>query len=693
MSQGTRRSIVSIAFAVFAIAANEASAQSGGFMDSATSSSTRPAMTSAQIASFVPQRGRFTFPSPYGTEGARITNSSDCGGQNCLHSVGYSYWRNMNNSAGSDTILIFLGLERRAGGGGPTLFSYSKSTGQVQNRGALFDSGSNYSWSAGEGWYFSDTQPNMLYVSLQGQSTLQRYDVISHSLSTVFDVTTEFGPNRYPWQIHSSSDDRVHSATLKDGSSYAELGCMVYNENTRRFTFFQQKGLNYDECQIDKSGRWLVIKEKTGQDPKSEVDNRIIDLQTGNERVLLDRNGAGGHSDNGFGYMVAADNFNPQPGAVRVWRFDMDVTGGEPTANVGGQGTLVYQTTDWALDVGHVSHANAVNAAPGSQYACGSNVSRTNLPRANEIACFRLDGSLQLLMVAPTITDMNGAGGYDGNDDYWKMPKGNLDPTGEYFIWTANMGGSRMDAFIVRIPKAKLGATNPPPTAPPSGPTPAPPSDPAPAPPADPAPPSSDPAPPTTPPTGSGTAVTWTNLVNVTASGNSLRKTGGCGGCGDASATAQQQVPTTGFVQLTMSEADTLRFLGLTSGSTGTDASDLRYALRLQGGRAEVRESGAYRSEIAVASGDTLRIAISGGTVQYSKNGAVFYTSTTPASAAMTVKASLYDANATINNVTVGSASNSTSSSSSSSSPAGAKSPLPHQSGNGQTIGTATRRR
>src|SRR5205814_611230 len=137
---------------------------------------------------------------------------------------------------------------------------------------------------------------------------------------------------------------------LKDGSSYADLGCMVYNENTRQFSFFAQKGLNYDECQIDKSGRWLVIKEKTGIDPRSEVDDRIIDLQTGNERVLLDRNGAGGHSDNGFGYMVAADNMNPQPGAVRVWRFDLDVTGGEPLANVSNQGTLVYQTTDCARD-------------------------------------------------------------------------------------------------------------------------------------------------------------------------------------------------------------------------------------------------------------------------------------------------------------------------------------------------------
>ena len=36
------------------------------------------------------------------------------------------------------------------------------------------------------------------------------------------------------------------------------------------------------------------------------------------------------------------------------------------------------------------------------------------------------------------------------------MPKGNLDVTGEYFIWTANAGSPRLDAYIVR--RLGLGA-------------------------------------------------------------------------------------------------------------------------------------------------------------------------------------------------------------------------------------------
>ncbi len=57
---------------------------------------------------------------------------------------------------------------------------------------------------------------------------------------------------------------------------------------------------------------------------------------------------------------------------------------------------------------------------------CSSNAYRANLPRVNEIVCYRLDGSLNTLIVAPNMTDLSAPGG--GSDDYSKRPKGNLDP-------------------------------------------------------------------------------------------------------------------------------------------------------------------------------------------------------------------------------------------------------------------------
>jgi hypothetical protein len=130
----------------------------------------------------------------------------------------------------------------------------------------------------------------------------------------------------------------------------------------------------------------------------------------------------------------------------------------------------------------------------------------------------------------------------------------------------------------------------------------------------------------------------------------------------------------------------------LTSGSSGTAAGDIKFAFRLQSGRAEVRESGAYRSEIAVATGDTLRISVSGGTVQYSKNGAVFYTSS-GAGSSLQVKASLYDIGATLANVTIGSTTSATTSAAAAS--AAATTPATtggETSGSGGAMSTAAKR-
>jgi len=127
----------------------------------------------------------------------------------------------------------------------------------------------------------------------------------------------------------------------------------------------------------------------------------------------------------------------------------MDVTGGQP-ATVRGQGELVYQLSSWTSGIGHITVASTPQASVAQQAACVSNAHRENLARVNEIVCFKLDGSMKTLVVAPNLTDLNAPGG--GNDDYSKLPKGNLDPTGEYFIWTTNAGGDRLDAFVVRVP-------------------------------------------------------------------------------------------------------------------------------------------------------------------------------------------------------------------------------------------------
>jgi hypothetical protein len=290
--------------------------------------------------------------------------------------------------------------------------------------------------------------------------------------------------------------------------------------------------------------------------------------------------------------------------------------------------------------------------------ACASNASKLNLTRVNEIVCFRLDGSENTLVVAPNMTDLNASGG--GSDDYSKLPKGNLDVTGEYFLWTANAGTGRLDAYLVRIPYGQLGVSTPSnesPAAPAPAPAPAapPPSEPAPvveppvAPPTPAPAPLPSPAPSVSSPAG---AVRWMGLINLAASGGGLQKTGGCDGCPDASAVSEQQVSGNGALNF-VADSGALRIIGLGQGSIGAQAGDINFALRLQGTTVEVREMGSYKTETSFSSGDSFRIAIEGGVVTCSKNGSVFYRSTVSAGGPLRVHAVLFDLGATLRNITL----------------------------------------
>lgn len=561
----------------------------GGFVESADSTAVRTLPTAQEIQAFLPARGPFTFPAPWSTQGIRLTNSTDCGGGDCVSHVGYSYWSNINNHQGSDTMLVFLGLDRNAGGPGPSLFAVDKPTGAVSKLGPLFASTDPLSWASGEGWYFSFTDPHDLYIT-QGPR-LERMDVVTGQRTTVFDVTTQFGSDRYVWQAHSSADDQVHSATLRRTSDSAVLGCLAYDESTSQFSYFPKQGV-FDECHVDKSGRWLVILE--------DGHNRIIDLQTSTERVLLDQDGAPGHHDMGHGYMVGQDNWHSLPNAVRRWDFALDPM----------PGPVVYHDSDWsALSANHIAHGNAVSgASPGSQHACGSGATRATAPRANELVCFRLDTSDDVLVVAPTMTDLDASG---GGSDYAKNPKANLDVTGEYVIWTSNMSANRLDAFLVRVPYHLLGSGG-------GG-------------------------------GGGEESVVWTSVVNATVNGGSLQKTGGCDGCDDAGAVSDQTISSgDGYFEFTASETGNLRYAGLSHGNSGTGLTDIDFAISLTAGNAEVRENGVYQADTPFATGDTLRVAVVGGAVEYSKNGVVFYTSSATPSYPLLADTSLLDLGSTI---------------------------------------------
>src|SRR5262249_47472002 len=125
-------------------------------------------------------------------------------------------------------------------------------------------------------------------------------------------------------------------------------------------------------------------------------------------------------------------------------------------------------------------------------------------------------------------------------------------------------------------------------------------------------------------------------------------------GCEDAGAVSAQQITTsTGYLEFTLGEASLARYVGLNRGSTGTSAGEIDFAISIQWGNAEVRESGVYRADTPVVAGDRLRVAVEAGVVKYYKNGTVFYTSAVAPSYPLQADTSLLNSGSAVTNAVI----------------------------------------
>jgi hypothetical protein len=148
-------------------------------------------------------------------------------------------------------------------------------------------------------------------------------------------------------------------------------------------------------------------------------------------------------------------------------------------------------------------------------------------------------------------------------------------------------------------------------------------------------------------------AVTWTNLVGVTASGNDLTKTAGTSAW-DAGAVSVETLTADGYVELAVGETGTNKAAGLSSGDGGQHYSDIDFALRFTAsGAVQVYEGGTLRGSFGTyAAGDRFRIEVEGGVITYRRAGAApFYTSALAPSFPLGVDTAFYTPGATINDV------------------------------------------
>lgn len=445
----------------------------GGFLQTQGSSTFQSRYSQTTINNFVPStRSCFTFPAPYSTRGCRLTIPTD----GTVNYVGYSYWANMNNHVADPDILIMLSLNT-ASSEGPTLFRFNKATETITKLGPIFPAGDNDRTNeANNGMYFSATLSTKLYWIdyAADRQILRRIDVLTQAITDVWNIrTTGVGSagtcngSSCPFamiQSHTSVDDLTHVATLctdKDNCLTTAVGCLVNFNGTIRFYADDGTGI-VDECTVDKSGLYTVSFEKANAGAGSLNLHRVFNNSNGN---LIDSvpEGAGllGHSDTGYDYIVGADPDGAEPQQSIRYDFAAAAVTGPTTVHVNYGGP----TNAWTINaLNHISHLNAKDNTPlAEQWFCGSHSTSYNVSAYdinNDITCVRPDGTTTQLIVAPVMTDPTKT--LCTNDQYVCQPKGNLDVTGQYFIWTSNLGGTRLDAMLVKIPSHLLVPEAPP---------------------------------------------------------------------------------------------------------------------------------------------------------------------------------------------------------------------------------------
>jgi len=337
-----------------------------------------------------PRRGPFTLEG-YPTRLIRLTDETD----GPVRPLGMAYYPIINNHAGRAELQVLASLNDRL-----TLFTVYKASGAVVKGDPL-----PLNPNTGEYCYWSHDDPDSVYL-LEGRHLL-RYSLLS---GTQVEVSAP-APITHP---HSSADGQVHSFEM-DGQA------AVYRQG--RITQYPTPGV-FDECQVDKSGRWLGVRYTVQRNGQGHLDNDIVDLTTGQRWTILDEDGAMGHWDLGFGYGVGEDDQAQPGGVMRLWIFT-------PTGPQ--DGGPVYDWGGWQSMTRYVSHCNARPAAPHGQ--------RVLFSSATLGLVIKTIGQDDAQAIAPSL--------FPGGEAYWRQTRATLDPTGHYGAWT---GLERGDLFLAETP-------------------------------------------------------------------------------------------------------------------------------------------------------------------------------------------------------------------------------------------------
>lgn len=364
--------------------------------------------------------GKFLDPT-FGTEILRVTDEATGGNSG----TSYSYWPTFN----SNNTRILVQRDRVTSGEiydlDPISFTLGTRHSIPSPLGRVLLRGEDAIWSAGD--------PDVLFAHADLGTSLWAFNVATGEQRRVGDLGSRLKPGQYLFQMSKSEDDDVFAFTRRGPApAYPYLGYVVYRASTNEIV---RQGLGpIDECQIDKTGRFLVWK--TGVEGVGTIEVKILDVQTGAVTDLTDDapDHAPGHSDNGRGIVVGASNFTnsiTRRSLATPHKFTKIFELEDSWDNGFHISTLAINES-WCL-VGFYGKAQQGKLAGVFRW---------------ELVQVATDGSKRVRRLAHHYSV------YEGQ--YYDTPRANISRDGRFIAFTSNWGkpDGRRDLFIARIAPA-----------------------------------------------------------------------------------------------------------------------------------------------------------------------------------------------------------------------------------------------
>lgn len=368
----------------------------------------------------LPAKGYSFIDPTFGTSILRVTDAGD-GADN---HQSYSYWPSLNKNSS----LLYISSV----GGNPTLYDFDTTAFSISNKRAMFQSNPpGGEASSAEDAIWSGKQNNVMLCHTSQK--LWKYDVSTNQYALIHDFAAAY-PNIFLWQMSRSVNDSVFAFTYKDNVTYNVVGYITYKIAGNQTDTAQMPGL--DEVQLDKSGKYLVIKTGNAGGP-SAIEVEVLNLNTKVKQSLTDGSPdfAPGHSDNGTGFVIGADNWN------NMYTYRNLAA---PHAHY----PVIDFANDWTLG-NHVSML-----CDNESWMLMSTFVASTLPSSgifkDEIFQFSTDGTKKVRRLAHTHSNYLNQ---SSADKYWSSPRANISRDGKYAVFTSNWGSTaRRDVFVLKIP-------------------------------------------------------------------------------------------------------------------------------------------------------------------------------------------------------------------------------------------------